>query len=711
MARSHHSAAEPILCAPELGWAVRAFRRIVGFACIRQRAGIHKRVARVLVAALAILVTAGAASSCSPRSSDMADTTAASDPFRWLESASSQEQLWLNGRVRLSDGILNRWADAQLNRRVRALSRVTPVRYDLQVAGGVWVYKVLDPVENYPILARRFGEGSQEARIDREPPESFVGSFYLSPDGRTVAYSSVKKGTDFEYNLKVVNVTIGKPVEDLGGKIRNLAWDRNSRGFLYTARGATVWHHHLGAPQALDQPVFAGRGDLIPVAIIQSHSGAHTVVVEKVQPSADALVFERFGSGPFKMLAGFHQKVKDVSFIGEVLMFRSWLRHPTYDFFKGRSDGHMSQQPFIKSPRTNDVLLSAISSGGDVLIHSRDPWGESHLDLYSNRGKHLGRINLPSHSSVYRLTPESDMGDAIVDFDTYREPSRWARYSVVLKRISQLGIKSTPPAAYSKVVIRNVSVRSLDGNVYIPLTIVTLSGRRIGASSPTVLTAYGAHGDIEGPRFLGTWLAWLEKGGVWALAHVRGGGEKGEAWYRSALMNEKVRSADDLAVCARWLSSHGYGAAAHLGLVGNSTGAFLVGLSITRNPRLYGAAVAESGLYDLLRSGRGEEPFANPELGDASKPQDKAWLKTESPYYALSRGERYPAVFMSYGSNDQIVSPMNTRKMIARLDDVDPMEPRVIRVRLREGHGANISYADRVLQKIEEFTFLERVLK
>ncbi|MGP6156397.1 MAG: prolyl oligopeptidase family serine peptidase [Vulcanimicrobiaceae bacterium] len=157
---------------------------------------------------------------------------------------------------------------------------------------------------------------------------------------------------------------------------------------------------------------------------------------------------------------------------------------------------------------------------------------------------------------------------------------------------------------------------SLDGKVKIPLEIFALPGIARSGKAPTLLTAYGAYCIISRPFFYGPNLAWLERGGVFAQAMIRGGGEYGEAWHLAARLATKTVSSDDLAACANWLANNGYGHAQHLGIFGGSAGGFLIGLALTRNPDRYRAVVAQVGFYDLLREERTPNgAFNTPEFG------------------------------------------------------------------------------------------------
>jgi prolyl oligopeptidase len=226
-------------------------------------------------------------------------------------------------------------------------------------------------------------------------------------------------------------------------------------------------------------------------------------------------------------------------------------------------------------------------------------------------------------------------------------------------------------------------------------------------SAPTILTAYGGYGIITAPQFVGTNLAWLERGGILAEAGVRGGGEYGEDWHQAAVHAGKTRSSDDLAACAAWLETHGYGGVRHLGIIGGSDGGFLMGLAITRNPSLYRAVVGLVGIYDIPRWQLSPNGASNiPEFGDARDPRDFAYIRKQSPYQQVRDGVAYPAMLMITGENDPRVSPMNSRKMTARLQAASSSHAPVLLIQnAGAGHGIGASFEQRVTQSTQTMTF------
>jgi prolyl oligopeptidase len=261
--------------------------------------------------------------------------------------------------------------------------------------------------------------------------------------------------------------------------------------------------------------------------------------------------------------------------------------------------------------------------------------------------------------------------------------------------------------------VQRVFVPSLDGKVKIPLEIVHARGIPTDGTAPTILYAYGAYGIISRPYFAAAALAWYERGGVFAQAMIRGGGEYGEAWHQAARLATKTVSSDDLAACAQWLGTHGYGNAQHLGIRGGSAGGFLMGLALTRNPALYRAVDSEVGIYDLLRvelTPNGK--YNTPEFGTVTDPKQFAWMLKQSPYHNVHPGTAYPAVLLTTGENDPRVEPYMSRKMIAVLQaDSTSGYPLLLLQRSGEGHGIGNSFDQRVEAQTDYYTFFDSQLR
>src|SRR6185436_17624314 len=223
------------------------------------------------------------------------------------------------------------------------------------------------------------------------------------------------------------------------------------------------------------------------------------------------------------------------------------------------------------------------------------------------------------------------------------------------------------PVSFSDIEVSRAEARSKDGT-RIPLTIVRRKGVTLDGSNPALLYGYGGYSISETPAFSATRHIWLEQGGVYVSANIRGGGEFGEEWHRAGNLTNKQNVFDDFVASARYLIDQKYTSPARLAILGGSNGGLLMGATLTQHPELFRAVVSHVGIYDMLRCElypNGE--FNVTEFGTVTDPEQFRAIYAYSPYHHVRDGVAYPAVLMQTGENDGRVNPMQSRKMTARL--------------------------------------------
>jgi len=273
----------------------------------------------------------------------------------------------------------------------------------------------------------------------------------------------------------------------------------------------------------------------------------------------------------------------------------------------------------------------------------------------------------------------------------------------------------TPPAGadYSKVRSYALTAQSADGT-QVPVTLLALADVRPDGRRPAILTAYGGYGNPLPPRFLGTTLAWLERGGVYAVANIRGGGEYGREWHRAATKLNRPKAYEDFIAAAEWLIKNNYTKTEKLAIQGGSNGGLLVGAVMCKRPDLFGAALPAVGVMDVLRfhkftAGR----FWTDDYGSSDNPEDFKVQITYSPYHNLKKGTRYPATLITTADTDDRVVPSHSFKFAAQLQYFQPADgpPVLIRIETRAGHGAGRPTAMIIEEAADQWAFLVRNLK
>ncbi|MDQ6826528.1 MAG: prolyl oligopeptidase family serine peptidase, partial [Candidatus Eremiobacteraeota bacterium] len=614
--------------------------------------------------------------------------------------------------------------------RIGTLARTSTTRFDLTIANGRWFYQRLTPPQPQPELIVRDGLAGTErvlydpvASAGRKTPAA-IEAVFVAPDGAKVAFTTQEGGAE-EETLHVVDVASGKMLTDTlahaggGTSPSALAWDPGDGGFLYTRWpnnvapseahfNIAIYHHTLGSDPASDGYVF-GRGlwRSAEYNLITSSDSSQVAAFVEPGDGLNYAVYLRSGAGEFKKIANESTGIKDGAFIGHRLLLRTSVHSSRYEVVAVDS-GKTFAEGTVVVP-ASDVVIDAVLSAGGNIITKDISGGESSVRAFKGDGSPFPHIALPEHLSVNGLAGDEKSSEVIVSYASYDTPTRWVQLQggTASYVVHPTVIETKTPGDYSRVIVSRVFVPSLDGRVKIPLSIVSLPNIRRDGSAPTVMTAYGSYGIISEPRFLGTWLNWLEHGGVWAQANIRGGGEYGEEWHRAAWHENVTKRADDVAACAMWLSAHGYGNRRHLGILGGSAGGYLMGMALTRNPTLYRAVNSSVGIYDALRTELSPNGYFNiPEFGTVKDSAQFRWMYKASPYHHVQHGVAYPAVLMQTGSNDPRVEPMQSRKMVARLQaDSTSGYPSLLIQKSGQGHGIGSSFGQRVAGQIETQVF------
>jgi len=295
--------------------------------------------------------------------------------------------------------------------------------------------------------------------------------------------------------------------------------------------------------------------------------------------------------------------------------------------------------------------------------------GDGSGRLFDPGGAQRAQLPIPPFARISELAADPAGGPLALGSETDLEPGTWLALDPATgAALGEPVASGSSLASFEDVVAVRVDAPTRNPRVAVPLEILLRRGLRPSPATPTILRAYGAFGDVGGPQFRPALLAWLERGGVFARAAVRGGGDEGEPWHRAARLESKTVSSNDLAASARWLGTHGYADAAHLGLAGTGAGGFADGLALTRNPTLYRAVFALDGIFDLLHAEDRPDGRADAaEFGSVADLVQFAYLQSESPYLDDVERGAYPATLFETGGRVGRYDPADSRKMAARL--------------------------------------------
>ena len=648
------------------------------------------------------------------------------DPYRWLEQARSPKvQAWIAAQNAYADRVLGRYSGAAaVSRRVRELAITTPQRYAPKLVHGTLFYLRERPPQAQAVLVSQpWPRGPQRVLVNTNPSGGHVaiGRFWPAPSGRYVAFGTSLNGSEAT-TIRVVSVRTGKLLPDVlvdagGGTTPSaLAWDPDGRGFTYarlpagSPYGISLYHHRLGTPQSSDRPEF-GQG-LSPVAeyrLLSSPGGRLAAALVQFGDGVPYRVYLRNGTA-WRRVFGPGEGVEAAAFEGNQLLLVAFGKSDHGRIVAVSPDGTV--RTLVKEA-PNWVMQDVAPIKGGFLVTRL--WGPDwRVDEYTRAGRFVRRVPLPRTGiGIGAIASDASAPEALIAYSGWTIPSRWALYDSRGGSLRTVFEVRPPDRGYANVRTYRLTALSKDG-ARIPVTVLALASTKRSPDTPLILTAYGGFDIPVAPHFIGTELAWLEHGGVYAVANIRGGDEFGESWHRQGMLTRKQNVFDDFAAAAHALISAGWTSPAHLGIVGGSNGGLLMGAELTQHPHLYRAVVSFVGIYDMLRhqlfpNGRYNET----EYGSVANAAQFRALYAYSPYYNVRARTRYPAVLLETGENDPRVAPWQARKFAAALQAATvSRRPVLLVTRRSEGHGGiGASFAQRVGNAAMELIFFENELR
>jgi prolyl oligopeptidase len=487
---------------------------------------------------------------------------------------------------------------------------------------------------------------------------------------------------------------------------------------MYNAR---TYLHTLGAhPDGDQDAVVFGRGVARAVEVpdgqgtylVGSQQSAHFVAVANHNmDSAPGTLFVApaakisGAATPWHRLATVADGVKQFVLYGDTLYFLSHLGAP-HSRILATSLAH----PDLRHPRVvvaeGKAVITDFDIASDGLYYRERDGAISRLMRTSLDGAHKEAVPLPFEGNVYGPVTDPQQPGALFDMQGWTRPAQLYAYDPSSNSTSNTGLLPASSIDTSQLESREVWVTSHDGT-RVPLSILYRKGIKLDGSHPAIVEGYGSYGVVLDAGFRASSVAWIERGGVWAIAHVRGGGELGEDWHRGGMMRTKPNTALDFVACSQYLVDQGYTSTALLAATGGSAGGITVGGAMTLRPDLYRVILDEVGMSDSLRMET--EPNGPPntsEFGSVSTEEGFHGLYAMSAYAHVRDGAAYPAVMFVTGANDPRVAPWHMMKMAARVQAAtNSGRPVLLRVDFDAGHGIGSNRSQREQLRADMWAF------
>jgi prolyl oligopeptidase len=555
-----------------------------------------------------------------------------------------------------------------------------------------------------------------------------------------VAAALSKNGSE-DAEGHVFEVATGKELPDRVPRVNfataggSIAWKADSSGFYYTRypqgnerppKDANfyqqVYFHKLGTDAAEDTYVI---GKEFPrIAEIQLHTSDDGRWLLASVANGDAGQFAHYlrdANGRWTQLTHLEDGIVSVKFAtGETGAVPAL-------YLLSRKDaprGQILALPLAHPDLAHAKIIVPQTSGGpdeserasmeDFLVTRKRLYvvdivgGPSRLRVFDLTGKPLPSPSFPAIADISKGLAAAG-GDALFSVSTYLEPPAWYRVDAPTGKAVRTALFETSPIRYDDVELRRAFATSKDGT-RVPMTIIFRKQTKLDGANPALLYGYGGYRISETPRFLGSqYRLWLDAGGVVVLSNLRGGAEYGEEWHNAGHLTHKQNVFDDFIACAQYLIDQKYTSPQHLAILGGSNGGLLMGAAFTQHPEMFRAVVSMVGIYDMLRvelDPNGQ--FNITEYGTVQDREQFEALYAYSPYHHGKDGTAFPAILMPTGENDHRVNPMQSRKMIARLQAADSGgHPILLRTSATTGHGGiGASLDDRLELEADILSFL-----
>ena len=658
------------------------------------------------------------------------------DPYRWLEDDNSEEtKAWVAEQNKVTFKYLEQIPErTEIRKRLHELWNFE--RYGIPFTkGGRYFYTHNTGLQNQRVLkVAESLHGDARVLLDPNTLSSdgtvSLAGFSLTEDGKLLAYGLERAGSDWQ-DWHVRDVETGKDRDDLLNwvKFSGASWARDGSGFYYSRYDAPkegakltgvneyqkLFFHRVGSPQAEDQLVYERKdhkdwglhghctedGQYLLIHVSQGTDPKNAVFYRDLHdPKA----------GVVELLSAFDAEYTFIANDGPVFYFSTDLEAP-----RGRVIAIDVRHPAPSDWQTivpeAAEPLKEVALIGNRLFCTYLKDAHSLVKVFDHRGAQPASFNsevaLPGLGTASGFSGDRTDTETFFHFTSFTVPGSVYRLDLASLKVE---LFAEPKVAFdaASYETKQVFYPSRDGTK-IPMFITAKRGVKLDGNNPVLLYGYGGFNIDMTPAFSVKNFTWLEKGGIYAMANLRGGGEYGIEWHNAGIKEKKQNVFDDFISAAEYLIREGYTTTPHLGIAGGSNGGLLVGACLTQRPDLFGAAVPSVGVLDMLRFHKFTIGWAwTSDYGSSDNPDEFRTLYAYSPLHHLRPGTRYPATLIMTSDHDDRVVPAHSFKFAARLQACQEPEgpPVLLRITTNAGHSSGTALDKVIEQSTDELAFL-----
>ena len=667
-------------------------------------------------------------------------------PFRFMEDTKDPEVAsWMKAQNAATEAIFARipGRDAMLAKIKEVEGKAAGVTQSpTRTANGRYFFLQREPTDNqFRLVWRESATGTDRLIVDPEALAKATGTphavmdFAPSPDGKKIAYALQAGGGEIG-TLYVVDLASGKQLVEPIDRIRyaGVSWLLDGSGFFYARLrenyqsypegerfdDATRHFRSLADPKS-DRKVFSPLADAKLGLPPYAQGYVHPIANSTLAANQVFLGVERFrllylasldaakrGQAAWKPVLSLEDKAADIGIAGGFIYVRTPKRAPRYEILRMPLARPEIARADVVLAASESVIVDMAAAQDALYVARRDGATHSLWRIEHKPGAKPQRIALPFEGAI-ELTGASPIVDGVVfEMGGWTRATKPFAYDPANGRVNQLPFVT--PGAYDApddIMAREIRYRSHDG-VEVPMSIVMRKDAKLDGSNPTILYGYGAYGSTEDPFLNPRWYAWVQRGGILAFAHVRGGGVFGEEWHMAGRKQTKPNTWKDAIAGAEYLIAQEYTSKAKIGIYGGSAGGIFVGRAITDRPDLFAAAVPAVGVFDTPRFETGSNGAANiPEFGTVKNEDEFRALMAMSTLHAIRVGTPYPGILLPHGVNDIRVPVSETLKTGARFQQATTSgRPVLLRLEFDSGHGQGSTRAQAQARTADIWTFM-----
>ena len=656
------------------------------------------------------------------------------DDYQWLEKDDDPEvKAWSDDQNQRTRAYIDKLPDrAKIEKQLAEWYAKTSPSYSGLVSrpGILFAMKFQPPKQQQMLVTLASANDLKSEKMVLDPNAldakgtTAIDWFASSRDGRYVAIS-ISQGGSEDGTLHIYETATGKALPDSIAHVQyptaggSAAWNEDGTGIYYTRfprkseRPAAdlnfyqqVYFHKLGTADSED--TYSIGQEFPRIAEIKLEASRDGKYILATVANGDGGDFAHYLLGPdrnWKQLTQFSDQIKAAR-----------LGHDNALYLLSRADaprGKILRLPLDKPELTNATVIVPAS---DAVIEFIEPTaialfvgdllgGPSQIRRFGLDGKGEVLIPIPKISTISEMESLEDNSLLFRDV-SFTEPAAWFRVTGN-GAPQKTALVNTSTVSFADIEVTREVAPSKD-RIKVPLNIIRKKGTKLDGSNPTLLYGYGGYGISMQPNFEFTRRLWFDRGGVYVVANIRGGGEFGEEWHKAGNLTKKQNGFDDFAAAAQYLIDHKWTRPDKLSILGGSNGGLLMGAMITQHPDLFRAIVSAVGIYDMLRVELAPNGAFNvTEFGTVKDPQQFKALYAYSPYHHVVDGTRYPSILFMTGANDGRVAPYHSRKMAARLDEANKSpNPILLRTSSSAGHGIGTALSERIKQLADQYSFL-----